>query len=391
MSLPPGYAQLQGETYPSNSVCRLRKSLYGLKQASRQWNQKLTLVLLNAAYTHCKSDHSMFVKRRGTSIVVILIYVDDILVTGNDVTLFSELKEVLQAEFQIKDLGEMKYFLGIEVARSQMGIQICQRKYTLEMLEEFGLLGCKPAASPMEAKLKLSQDAGELLADPTSYRKLIGKLIYLSVTRPDISFPVTKLSQYMAQPRDTHFQAALRVLKYLKNAPGQGLYYSSQNDLSLTAYSDADWGACPDSRKSVTGFCVFLGNSLVSWKSKKQSTVSRSSAESEYRALAQTTCELLWISSLLSDIQVPLLNPITLFCDSKSAIHIATNPVYHERTKHIEMDCHFVRDKVKSGFLQLSHVSSSEQIADLLTKPLYIDHFHRLLIKMGIRNLYSPS
>ncbi|XP_019058443.1 PREDICTED: uncharacterized protein LOC109116811 [Tarenaya hassleriana] len=286
MTLPQGYSELQGEVVPAGSVCKLQKSLYGLKQASRQWNQKLSQVLLEAGYVQSVADSSLFTRKHGASFVAALVYVDDILITGNDACLIDALKKFLSSKFQIKDLGELKFFLGLEVARSKQGLYICQRKYTLELLEEFGMLGCKPIATPMDVTQKLSLESGDILEDPTLFRKLIGKLIYLSITRPDICFSVNKLSQYMSQPRSAHLQAGMRVLRYLKNDPSQGLLYATDSDISLSAYCDADWAACPDSRRSVTGFCVFLGSSMVSWKAKKQVTISRSSSEAEYRSMA---------------------------------------------------------------------------------------------------------
>ncbi|XP_019059405.1 PREDICTED: uncharacterized protein LOC109117185 [Tarenaya hassleriana] len=391
MSLPPGYVVLKGEQIPSNFVCKLQKSLYGLKQASRQWNIKLTQVLLDAGYLQSQADNSLFVKKVNSAIVAVLVYVNDILVTGNNAELVSEIKSVLSTAFKIRDLGDLKFFLGLEVTRSSKGISVCQRKYTLELLEDFGMLGCKPASTPMEFRNKLSSDSGILFSDPLEYRRLVGKLIYLALTRPDISFAVTKLSQYMSQPRSDHLQAAHRVLRYLKGVPAQGIFYPASTDTRLTAFCDADWASCPDSRRSVTGFCVFFGKALISWKSKKQSTISRSSVESEYRSMAQTTCELVWNASVFKDLHFGIQQPVTLFSDSLSAIHIANNAVFHERTKHIELDCHFVREQLKVGFLKPLHVSTNDQIADGMTKPLYVDHFRHLLGKMGLHSLYSPS
>ncbi|XP_019058277.1 PREDICTED: uncharacterized protein LOC109116755 [Tarenaya hassleriana] len=384
MTIPPGYSVLQGKPIPPNLVCKLRKSLYGLKQASRQWNIKISGVLLASGFLQSVADTSVFVRRVGSSLVVVLIYVDDILLSGNDSTLIDSTKVTLQSKFEIKDLGPPQYFLGIEISRSSTGIHLCQRKYALELLEEYGLLGSKPVHTPTDLKEKLTHDSGELLYDASFYRQLIGKLIYLSVTRPYICFAVQKLSQFMSSPRSLHLQAAFRVLKYLKSAPSQGLLYSASSSLTLKAYSDADWASCPNTRRSITGYCVFLGNSMVSWKSKKQSTVSRSITESEYRALAQTGCELIWIDSLLKDLHISCQRPFNIYCDNQSTLHLARNLVLYERTKHIRLDCHFIRQHISSGLLQPLHVRSNDQVADLLTKPLVSDQFKFLLSKWSL-------
>ncbi|CAA7030657.1 unnamed protein product [Microthlaspi erraticum] len=380
-----------GESLPEKPVCRLVKSLYGLKQASRQWFHIFSGVLLAYGFTQSYADPTLFVKQTEESFLALLVYVDDILLVSNVDEVVVDLKRLLAKEFKIKDLGTMRYFLGLEIARAKAGISVSQRKYTLELLEEFGFLGCKPAPTPMEINIKLGQDDGELLSDPSHYRKLMGKLIYLTVTRPDISFAVNKLSQYNSPPREPHLEAAHRILRYLKNDAGQGLFYSAQSSLTVRAFADSDGGTCPDTRRSVTGYCVFLGDSLVTWKSKKQDVVSRSTAESEYRAMANATCELLWLNSLLEDLKIKLDDTIVLYYDNEAALHIAKNSVYHERTKHIERDCHVVRERVASGFMKTLHVSSQHQLADLLTKPLTALQFNHLLSKMGIHHLYSPS
>ena len=193
----------------------------------------------------------------------------------------------------------------------------------------------------------------------------------------------------MANPTSTHSQATYRVLRYLKSSPGSGMFFAAHGDLTLKAFSDSDWAGCRDTRRSITGFSVYLGESLISWRSKKQSTVSRSSSEAEYRVLASTTCELQWLGYLLHDFRVPFLQPATLFCDNQSAIQIASNPVFHERTKHIEIDCHIVRDKVNTGLLKLLPVSSSMQLADIFTKPLTPAIFQGLCSKLGMKNIHS--
>ncbi|XP_075490977.1 uncharacterized protein LOC142529351 [Primulina tabacum] len=275
-------------------VCRLTKSLYGLKQASRQWNMKFSQYMRLASFKQSLHDHSLFVKQEHDFITILLVYVDDIVITGNHEPSISSLKEYLHPKIKIKDLGTLKYFLGIEVARSKVGICLNQRKYALELISEAGLAGAKFFDTPMEQNLKLTtkkyddsigqkSSLDPLLDDPCSYRRLIGRLIYLTVTRPDICFAVQLLSQFMHNPKTSHMEAAVRVLKYLKGTPRQGILLSSQSSLSLTAFCDSDWGICPMSRRSVTGYCIKLGESLISWKTKKQPTVSRSSAEAEYK------------------------------------------------------------------------------------------------------------
>ncbi|KAM1016579.1 hypothetical protein ACFX2A_047241 [Malus domestica] len=386
MEPPPGLRR-QGE----NLVCRLKKSLYGLKQASRTWFTTFSDAIQNAGYHQSKADYSLFTKVRGTSITVVLIYVDDILITGNNIQEMEQLKAFLLKRFRIKDLGDLKYFLGIEFARSEKGIFMSQRKYALDILQDSGLLGVRPDPFPMEQNLALTPTDGALLNDPTKYRRLVGRLIYLTVTRPDIVYPVRTLSQFMHEPRKPHWDAAMRILRYIKGTPGQGLLFSANNNLDLKAFCDSDWGRCRATRRSVTGYCIFLGNSLISWKSKKQDNVSRSSAEAEYRAMANTCLEITWLRYILQDLRVLQKTPASLFCDNQATLYIAANPVFHERTKHIEIDCHIVREKLQAGIIRPMYVPIFLQLADIFTKALGKDQFVKLRDKLGVRNLHSPT
>ena len=323
--------------------------------------------------------------------MALLVYVDDLVLTGNDSQTCSQFKSYLSQCFHIKDLGILKYFLGIEVARSPKGIFLCQRKYALEIVDECGMLGSKPVAFPMETNHKLALATGKLLSDPTQYRRLVGRLIYLTITRPELCYAVHILSQFMQQPREEHMEAAKRVLRYLKGNPGQGILLRSDSNLQLYAFCDSDWGACPLTRRSLTGYFVTLGTSPISWKTKKQSTVSRSSAEAEYRAMATVTSEVIWIRSFLAAMGVFLQQLIKLFCDNQAALHIAKNPVFHERTKHIEIDCHFVREKILSGDLITSYLPSRHQLANIFTKALGKQQFQFLQAKLGIVNPHAPT
>ncbi|GJY83844.1 ribonuclease H-like domain-containing protein [Tanacetum coccineum] len=368
MKPPQGY-------YPadSNKVCRLKKSLYGLKQAPMQWNAKLTSALIENGFSQSKSDYSLYTKSENDVFLALLVYVDDIIVTGNNVSEIEKFKDFLRTKFMIKDLGKLKYFLRIEVIDTDKGICLNQRKYVLDLLTDYGMLACKPARTPMMSKFSISNEATDvdpLLDNIVDYQKLMGKLIYLTNTRPDISYVVHCLSQFMHAPLKSHLRSAFKILRYLKGSPGLGIHIIKESGMFLKAYSDADWAKCIVTRKSVTGYCVFMNNNLISWKSKKQNTLSKSSTEAEYRALASVTSEVIWILKILKDLHIENLLPVSLHCDSNSAIKIAANPVFHERTKHLKIDLHFVREIFLNGVVKTVKVDSANQIADILTKGL---------------------
>lgn len=274
MRIPDGYdeyyAKRKGDSLPLKSVLRLHKSIYGIKQASRQWFKKLSQALLSMGFSRGHGDHTLFIKQLDTDFLVVLVYVDDILIASTSTDAASELISNLQKCFKLQDLGTLKYFLGLEIARSSDGISLCQRKYALDLLSSTGMTGCKPSSFPMIPNLKLSKTDGELFTDVGMYRRIVGRLMYLTITRPDLTFAVNKLCQYSAAPRSSHLTEVHKVLQYIKGTVGQGLFYSATPDLRLTSFADADWASCQDSRRSTIGFTIFLGSSLISWKSKKQ-------------------------------------------------------------------------------------------------------------------------
>lgn len=395
MKIPPGYAFLSSQC-PSNVadyVCKLVKSLYGLKQAPRRWFVKISSALKQYQFVQSHSDNSLFTLKRNNDFVAMLIYVDDILITGSSESLITEVKLYLNSLFKLKDLGQLRYFLGIEVARSTSGFYLNQRKYALDLLRDTGLTGAKPSSIPIEQNHKLLDNQSELLSlsDASTYRQLVGRLIYLTITRPDLSYSVHVLSQFMNSPRVDHMQAIFKVLRYIKQAPGQGLLISATSPLNLRAYCDSDWGGDPLTRHSLTGYCIMLGQSLVSWKCKKQHTTSRSSAEAEYRAMADTCCEVIWLVAVLKDLLVFPKLPVPFYCDSQSAIYIASNPVYHERTKHIEIDCHLVREQLEKGLLIPTHISTSAQPVDMFTKALGSASLALFTSKLNVCNIFQSS
>jgi hypothetical protein len=241
-----------------NMVCKLQKSLYGLKQASRKWYEKLTALLIKEGYTQSSSDYSLFTLHKEHDFTALLVYVDDVILAGNSMAEFDRIKTVFNVAFKIKNLGQLKYFLRLEVAHSKEGITISQRKYCLDLLKDSGLLGCKPASTPLDTSIKLHSSSGTPYSDITAYRRMVGKLLYLNTTRPDIAFATQQLSQFMHAPTTIHFNAACRVLRYLKNNLGQGIFFSRASELQLMGYSDADWAGCMDTRKSISGYCFFI-------------------------------------------------------------------------------------------------------------------------------------
>ncbi|WVZ19670.1 hypothetical protein V8G54_006992 [Vigna mungo] len=303
--------------------------------ASRQWNSKLTVALLSCGFSQSPVDHSLLIRHSDTSFTTLLVYVDDFVLTSDSMDDIVAVKKYLHQEFRIKDLGNLKYFLGFEVARSRQCLILNQRKYCLEILDEFGLTGCKPAPSPSNPTNKLKDDDNDLLPNPTPYRRLIGSC---------------------------------------------SLFYPFNNPHRLQDFSNSDWAACCISRKSTTGYCVFYGNCLISWKSKKQSTVSRSSTEAEYRALAFVACELQWLKYVAM-----------IYALKFHFLSLHFNPSFHELIKHIEVDCHLICAKVLDGLIVLSHVPSKHQLAYMFTKSLYLGPFNINLSKMGLLNIHHPS
>ncbi|KAM6566340.1 hypothetical protein CsatA_025468 [Cannabis sativa] len=390
MTLPPGLNLPASVPTGTKLVCKLQKSIYGLRQSSRQWYKKLTAALIHEGFQQSQADYTLFTKGNNDTFIALLVYVDDIVITGPNLDVLQQLQDSLHDKFKLKALGTLRYFLGFEIARTKESLFLSQRKYTLQLLEDTGYIGSKPAKAPMDPRQKLDDQQGVLLDTPSNYRQLIGKLLYLTLSRPDITYAVNVLSQFMASPRTPHMQALQHLLRYLKGSPGQGIMYSANSSLHLRGFSDSDWASCPITRRSTTGFCVFIGDCLISWKTKKQNTISRSSAEAEYRALAATTSELTWLQYLLKDLHIPQPNPAFIYCDNQSAIHIANNPTFHERTKHIELDCHFVRDKINQSTIRLIPVPSNLQLADAFTKPLPTSTLSVHTSKMAVQNLYRP-
>ncbi|PKU69741.1 Retrovirus-related Pol polyprotein from transposon TNT 1-94 [Dendrobium catenatum] len=339
MMQPKGF---EDATHP-HQVCRLNKAIYGLRQAPRQWYTTFTTYLLSIGFSHSKSDPSLLLLKEKFATIYLIVYVDDILITGDNPVAIQRLLHQLNRQFSMKHLGEANMFLGIHITKHNSKYFLSQEKYAASILQQADMLKCNPLANPTVTKFPSAFSPNNVISDPAMYRKITGALQYLTLTRPDIAFSVNLLSQHMHDPSPQHQYLLKRQIRYLKGTLAYGLPIT-RNNLVLQSFSDADWAGDPISRKSTSGYCSFLGTTLISWTVKKQHTVARSSTESEYRSLAALTADIIWLKWILADFGIPSEQPTDLFCDNTSAIALANNPVFHARTKHIEIDQRFVRD-----------------------------------------------
>ncbi|PKU80787.1 Retrovirus-related Pol polyprotein from transposon TNT 1-94 [Dendrobium catenatum] len=384
MTQPKGFEDASHPDY----VCLLHKAIYGLKQAPRQWYNTLTEHLLSLGFAHSKADPSLFLYNSNGILLFLLIYVDDILITGNDNNTISAMIHKLSKKFDMKKLGEVNEFLGIQIKRMPNCFFLSQTPYALSILQQAQMSDCKPLSNPNCTRLPDNIPMDPEFSDPILYRRIIGSLQYLTLTRPDLAFSINQLSQNMHNPMPSHFYMLQRTLRYIKGTLEFGIPIIKSN-LLLHSYSDADWAGDPHTRKSISGYCSFLGQNLISWTVKKQSTVARSSTESEYRSLAALTADVIWLRRILAEFGISPDQPTDMHCDNTSAIALANNPVFHARTKHIEIDQKFVRDQIINNNIRLLPISTIDQVADILTKPLSTKRFHQLRSKMTV--VQEPS
>jgi hypothetical protein len=344
MRQPPGYESKETPHF----VCKLDKAIYGLKQAPRAWYSRLSSKLQKLGFVPSKGDTSLFFFKNQDIQIYVLVYVDDIIVASSSQDATTALLKNLEKDFALKDLGELHYFLGIEVSKINDGILLTQNKYAVDLLKKTGMLACKPVSTPLSTSEKLSAHTGELLGpvDATHYRSIVGGLQYLTLTRPDLAFSVNKVCQYLHAPTTLHLVAVKRILRFVKGTINLGLRIVKDPSMVVSGFSDADWAGCLDDRRSTGGFAVFLGTNLISWSARKQPTVSRSSTEAEYKSIANATAEIMWVQTMLRELGIPQPSTAMLWCDNLGATYLSANPVFHARTKHIEVDYHFVRERV---------------------------------------------
>ncbi|XP_057791180.1 uncharacterized mitochondrial protein AtMg00810-like [Salvia miltiorrhiza] len=292
----------------------------------------------------------------------------------------------MSKEFEMTDIGLMAYYLGVEVKQLEDGIFITQEGYAKEILKKFKMEDCKAINTPVECGIKLSKNVGGEKVDPTLFKSLVGSLRYLTCTRPDILYATGLVSRYMENPTTTHFKAAKRILRYLKGTLDYGLFYSNTHDYKLVGYSDSDWAGDNDGRKSTSGFVFFMGDTAFTWMSKKQPIVTLSTCEAEYVAATSSVCHAVWLRSLLEELGWPQKEPTTICVDNKSAIALSKNPVFHNRSKHIDTRFHYIRECIAKKEVQVEYVKSQDQVADIFTKPLKFEDFIKLRSLLGMIN-----
>ncbi|CAL8091495.1 unnamed protein product [Prunus armeniaca] len=361
MRQPPGF---EDSAHPK-FVCQLKKSLYGLKQAPRAWNAKFTGYLPAIGFRSSHSDPSLFVKHAGSDIVPRHLVFNKWLMNC--------------AVFEMKYMGKLTYFLGLQIDyNAESDIFVSQKKYAKELLHKAGMSSCRPYSTPSKPLTQVLQYEGTLLSDPSLYRSVVGALQYLTFTKLDLSYAVNSVCQYMTAPTDLHWLLVKRILRYIQGTLDHGLKFSC-GPWQLHAFSYADWARDVNTRRSTTGFVVFLGTNPISWQSKKQTSMARSSTEAKYQSLAHTSADIAWIRQVLQDLKVRLPQQPVLHCDNLSTIALSSNPVYHSRIKHLDIDFHFVKERVQRGDLIVQYIPTEEQVADVFTKGLHSPIFSQTL------------
>eukprot|EP00253_Pinus_taeda_P004926 PITA_04926 len=351
---PLGYEKKGQE----HKVCRLKKALYGLKQAPRAWYSRIDSYLLENEFDKCEGEPTVYIKEKDGKILIVVLYVDDVIFSGNDDYLIKTFKSVMKEGFEMTDMGLLRYFLGIEVDQNENGIFISQARYVNEVLGRFNMQQCKATITPMVMGLKLSKEDNSKDFDPSLYKSIVGSLMYLTETRPDIMFTVSLISRFMERPKEAHWQAAKRIL--------------------------SDWAGSGDDWKITSGYVFHIGSGAISWASKKQPIVALSTAEAKYVAATATTCQAVWMRRMLRSLGQEQAKATVIFCDNSSATALSKNPVFHKRTKHIDTRFHYIRELVTNIEITLQHCRTQEQVADILTKPLDQKSFEFLRKCLGM-------
>ena len=315
--------------------------------------------------------------------LIVQIYVDDIIFGATNENMCKEFSKCMQGEFEMSMMGELNFFLGLQIKQSSEGTFINQAKYTKELLNRFGMREAKPLSTPMGTSIKLDKDENDKKIDEKLYRGMIGSLLYLTASRPDIMFSVCICARFQSCPKESHLVAVKRIFRYLIETHDLGIFYPRGVAFELNGFSDADYAGCRIDRKSTSGTCQFLGHSLVSWSSKKQNSVALSTAEARYVVARNCCAQLLWMKQQMEDYGL-YFDHTPIKCDNTSAINLSKNPIQHSRTKHIEIRHHFLRDHVQKGDIELQYIHTDKQLADIFTKPLDEKRFCYIRRELGM-------
>ncbi|GJX35181.1 retrovirus-related pol polyprotein from transposon TNT 1-94 [Tanacetum coccineum] len=372
-----------------NHVYKLKKALYGLKQAPRAWYDMLSSFLISQDFSKGLVDPTLFIRRDGKELLLVQIYVDDIIFAASTPELCDLFSKIMCSKFKMSMMGKISFFLGLQISQSPRGIFINQSKYALESLKKYGFDSCDPVDTPMVEKSKLDEDKEGKAIDPSHYHGMIGTLLYLTSSRPDLQFAICMCARYQAWPTEKHLNAVKRIFRYLKGTVNRGLWYPKDSSIALTAFADADHAGCQDTRRSTSGSMQFLGDRLISWSSKRQKSAAISSTEAEYIALSGCCAQILWMRSQLTDYGFGF-NKIPMYCDNKSVIALCCNNVQHSRSKHIDIRFHFIKEHVENGVIELYFVNTEYQLADIFTKALGRERIEFLINKLGMRS-FTPE
>lgn len=375
------------ENHPTY-VCKLKKSIYGLKQSARCWNATLTEHLISDGYTKSTADECIFIKRKKNNFVILAIYVDDVIPISSKTSMLEREKSKLKDKFAMVDNGPIHYILGMVIKRDRQNrvLTIDQSEYIRSILQRFNMENCKPVATPLEPSKRFTKTTEEDESfNVTLYQQAIGCLTYASlISRPDIAAATGTLAQHMSNPSTEHWSGVKRMLRYLKGTMNYGLCYSDNGSNQLVGFSDADWAGDLDTRRSTSGYTFYIGKALVSWSSRRQSTVARSSTEAEYVALSSASQEAIWLRRLMSDISFQEIPPTLIHEDNQGAIDLSKNAKHHDRTKHIDISHHFICERVACNEIIVDYCPTGDMVADVMTKAVPKVKFEKFRSLLGV-------
>jgi hypothetical protein len=379
--------QAPGFDNGTNQVYLLKKVLYGLKQAGHLWNKKLHEAVSQLGFQRSKVEPCVYIHHIGDRLAIFTVWVDDFLIATNDTREMTRVKEALKQEFNVKDLGSPRYLVGIKIScRPDGSTALSQSSYIETILKRTHMENANPVLTPLDPNVKLEKNTGNPV-DPAQYATAIGSLMYAAIgTRPDIAYAVQLLSQFTANPSTMHWTAVKHVMRYLSSTRDYALVYGGPGNFSttFTAFSDADWGSDQDDRKSISGNTFLLAGGAISWASKKQSLTALSTCEAEFTAANLALRQVVWLRQLLSDLGFRQAKPSVLYCDNQAAIMLSLDQQFHARTKHFDIQTHFLRDKVDDKTVTLEYCPTSEMVADVLTKALGRQKFRGFVSDLGL-------